>query len=286
MSRRASGIVLFVLSVPLFLLGISAWMDAHHEAGVRAGQLSQARTATGAQERERFADYAESTLWRLQDAQFNRNTLLAAAAAGLIGGIVVLVADRRRRETEPADDESTAPPPPAKPALIACQACQWKISTAATACPHCGHPHEPAPSAPEPPAAAPIHKGQRAFYVILIALGLGSALVIYTVLFDSLSETELVRISPYWVFPTVFGYYGLVAQRMEARLQESHLDTVSEQLLNVIKESGSLGQVFALLIHAPFLLVKSRQPWVTALVGSLIWAIALTLFFSLVFPTL
>jgi hypothetical protein len=134
--------------------------------------------------------------------------------------------------------------------------------------------------------SARVGSGQRAFYVLLIVLGLGSAAVIYTVLFDELSETQLVAISPYWIFPSVFGYYGLVAQRMQAKLQTTHLDTVSDQLLNVIKETGFLGQIFALLIHAPFLLVKSRVPWVTALVGSLCWAIALSLFFNVVFPRL
>ncbi|MDI1463085.1 hypothetical protein QEZ54_19080 [Catellatospora sp. KI3] len=45
-----------------------------------------------------------------------------------------------------------------------------------------------------------------------------------------------------------------------------------------------LGRVFALLPHAPFLLVKSDRPRVTALVGSLIWAMTLTAFFEIVFP--
>jgi hypothetical protein len=283
MSRRASGIVLFVLSVPLLLLGISAGMEANDEAGVRAWQLQQARAAADTGEREQFTRYAESTLRRQDDAAYNRNMLLAAGAAGLVGGVLVLATAGRRRASG-SDGAGTAP----APTFTACEACRWRISVAATACPKCGHPHEPAPVVPGSPTppAAPAGKARRAFYTTLIVLGAGSAMVIYTVLFDSLSETMLVRISPLWIFPVVFGYYGLVAQRMEARLQETHLDTVSDVLLSVIKEIGWMGQVFALLIHAPFLLVKSRQPWVTALVGSLIWAIALALFFGVVFPTL
>lgn len=275
MSRRASGILLFVLSVPLLLLGITAWKDADRETGVRDWQLSQAATDPDADERERFTDYAESTQRRIDDAEYNRNALLAAAAAGVIGGILVFATGGR-----------SSAPAAASP-FTTCAACRRRISVAAHACPQCGHPHEPvaAPAAPVLTAAPP-GRGPRVFYGSLIALGLGSAAVIYTVMFGSLSETELVRVSPFWLFPTVFGYYGLVAQRMEARLQESHLDTVSDQLLQVIKETGALGQAFAFLIHAPFLLVKSRQPWVTALVGSLIWAIALTIFFGVVFPTL
>jgi hypothetical protein len=295
MSRRASGILLLVLSLPLLLLGISAWRDADHEAGVRAWQLEQAGAAPDADERERFTEYAESTLWRLEDAQYNRNMLLAAALAGAVGGAAVLTTGRRRRETAPAGAAPagavrTAPPAAAPPAFTTCEACRRQISVAATACPQCGHPHVPVVAATASPAAemppTPGGKTQRVFYGVLIAFGLVSAAVTYTVLFDSLSETALVRITPFWFFPTVFGYYGLVAQRMEAQLQISHLDTVSDQLLSVIRETGFLGQVFAFLIHAPFLLVRSRQPWVTALVGSLIWAIALTLFFGLVFPSL
>ncbi|MEU4157364.1 hypothetical protein [Actinoplanes sp. NPDC026670] len=279
MSRRASGIVLFVLSIPLLLLGITSWQEASDEAGVRAWQLDQARTVADPQERERFSEYAESTLRRQQDAEYNRNMLLAAGVAGLIGGIVVL-ATGRRRPNEPAAGAAAA-----APVFTACAACGRQISVAATACPQCGHPHKPVLTAPVVPAT-PAARVLRVFYATLIVLGLGSAALIYTVAFDSLSETTLVRISPFWLFPAVFGYYGLVAQRMEAGLQASHLDTVSDQLLKVIRETGVLGQIFSFLIHAPFLLVKSRQPWVTALVGSLIWAIALALFFSVVFPTL
>ncbi|GIE78917.1 hypothetical protein Aph02nite_48670 [Actinoplanes philippinensis] len=278
MSRRASGILLFVLSVPLLLLGVTAGKDAARETDVRAWQLSQAAGTTDAMERERFTEYAESTQRRIDEAAYNRTMLLVAAAAGIAGGIVVLATGRRRRQTEPAD-------PATAPVFVACAACGWRISNAATACPQCGHPHQlVAPAADAPPTRA--GQALRVFYAGLIVAGLGAAVVIYTVLFDSLSETTLVRVSPFWIFPAVFGYYGLVAQRMEARLQATHLDTVSDQLLRVIRETGTLGQIFSFLVHAPFLLVKSRQPWVTALVGSLIWAIALTLFFSVVFPTL
>jgi hypothetical protein len=74
---------------------------------------------------------------------------------------------------------------------------------------------------------------------------------------------------------------------MEAKLPTTHLDNVSDQLLTVIKElGGPLGQGFAFLVHAPFLIVKSQRPWVVAFVGSLIWAMALLFFFNVIFPEL
>jgi hypothetical protein len=282
MSHRAPAILLLLLSFPLVLLGMTAWNEAREEADVRAWQLQQSASAAQTRDRESFAEYAQSTLERQESAERDRNWLLGSAVMGVGGALLVLVTGRRRPDTsEPAPAE-----PRDEPRFRPCRACQWQISVEATACPRCGCPHVPEPAAgPQQPAVTG-GKGRRAFYITLLALGLGSAAVIYTLLFDDLSETQLVAITPYWIFPSVFGYYGLVAQRMAAKLQTTHLDTVSDQLLNVIKETGFLGQAFAFLIHAPFLLVKSRVPWVTALVGSLIWAIALSLFFNVVFPQL
>ena len=289
MSRRAfgigSGIVLLVLSFPVLMLGIAAWKEAAHEAGVRAWQLEQAGSASSSDERADFTDYAESTLGRQAEAERNRNWLMTMAVLGVGGGIVVLVTGRRPAvaDAPQAVGTDTAQPPSR---LRACGACQWQMSVAAATCPRCGHPNVPEASVAPVQPPPPVNKIQRALYVALLVLGLGSAVVIYTVLFDDLSETVLVQAAPYWIFPSVFGYYGLVAQRMEARLPNTHLDNVSDQLLNVIKEFGSLGQAFAFLVHAPFLIVKNARPWVTALAGSLIWALALTIFFEVIFPGL
>jgi hypothetical protein len=288
MSRRASGvasgIVLLVLSFPVLMLGVSAWREAADEADVRAWQLGQARSASDPQERADFTDYAESTLGRQEEAERNRNWLMAVAVMGVGAGIVVLVTGRRPTIAE-VPQPVTMPAAPVPSLFRPCQACQWQISVGAVMCPRCGHPNVPeVPTATV--AALPINKVQRAFYVTLLALGLGSVVAIYTVLFDSLSETVLVQITPYWIFPIVFGYYGLVAQRMEARLQSTHVDNVSDQLLNVIREFGFLGQAFAFLVHAPFLVIKNSRPWVTAFAGSLMWALALVIFFEVIFPGL
>ncbi|MEO3779956.1 hypothetical protein ABGB16_24620 [Micromonospora sp. B11E3] len=279
--------VLLVLSFPLLMLGIRDWKEADREAGVRAWQLQQAASASDPRVRADFADYAESTLYRQQDAEQSRNWLLGMAVIGAGAGIVLLFTGRRRAATVEESEEVAAAAEPPPPRFRPCRACQWRMSVEASACPRCGCPHEPESAVVESASPLPMRRAQFAFYLALLVLGLGSAVVIYTVLFDGLSETELVRISPYWLFPSVFGYYGLVALRMEARLQASHRDNVSDQLLDVIKEiGGHLGQAFAFLVHAPFLIVKSRQPWVVAFVGSLIWAMALVVFFDVVFPGL
>jgi hypothetical protein len=286
MSNRGSGLVLLALSVPLLLLGISASREASREAGVRASQLQQAASAADARDRADYADFAEDTLLRQQDAEQNRNWLLGVAVIGAAAGIMLFFIPARRTDAAGAPEDAAAAAPPAQPLFRPCRACQWQISVEASACPRCGNPQEPASVATKT-KPLPMNKPQLTLYVSLLVLGLGAAAVIYTVLFNDLSETELIRITPYWLFPIVFGYYGLVALRMEARLQTSHLDNVSDQPLNVIKETGGpLGQGFAFLVHAPFLIVKSRQPWVVAFVGSLIWAMALVVFFNAIFPKL
>jgi hypothetical protein len=283
MSNRGSGLVLLVLSVPLMLLGISAWRDANQEAGVRAYQLQQAASAPDPSDRTNFSDYADDTLLRQQDAEQSRNWLLGVAVIGAGVGIMLFFIPARRTD---AEDVAAAAGSEPEPLFRPCRACQWQISVEASACPRCGNPQEPASVATKT-KPLPMNKPQLTLYVSLLVLGLGAAAVIYTVLFNDLSETELVRITPYWLFPIVFGYYGLVSLRMQARLQTSHLDNVSDQLLNVIKDTaGPLGQAFAFLVHAPFLIVKSRQPWVVAFVGSLIWAMALVVFFNAIFPKL
>jgi hypothetical protein len=283
-SRRAPGIILLLLSFPLLMLGLTAGREAADEAGVRASQLQQSAAASDPQERDDFLRYAESTLLRQQDAEHDRNWLLGVAVMGAAGGLLVLLTGRRRprARVEPAG-QAAAEPPRYRP----CRVCEWQISVEASMCPRCGAPHVPdaTPMPAGPPL--PVNKLQRAFYITLIGGGLGAAVVLHTILFGSLSETQLVWAAPYWIFPLVFGYYGLVAQRMAARLQTTHLNTVSEQLLTTIKDiGGTLGQAFAFLVHAPFLVVRNDRPWIVAFVGSLIWAIALVIFFNAVWPSL
>jgi len=250
MSSRTPGIVLLVLSFPLLMLGITGWKEAAREADVRSWQLSQARSTADPAEAERFIEYAAGTLQRQQDAERNRNWLIGIALVGVAGAVIVLVTERpgRRPGRRPATSTNKAK------------------STAKSADPPPVDPSAPAPSGADASSTAPdqadgplpVNQIQRALYIGLITLGLGSAVVIYTVAFDSLSESHLVQIAPLWIFPSVFGYYGLVAQRMEARLQTSHRSTVADELLNVVKDlGGGLGQAFAFLVYAPFLIIQS-----------------------------
>jgi len=105
--------------------------------------------------------------------------------------------------------------------------------------------------------------------------------------FDEFSETRLVQITPVWFFPIVFGYYVFVAQRMAAILPESGFDRVANLLFSIIKETqGSVGKLFGLVVHAPFIIVKSKRPMLVAFGGAAIWAVMLFVFFTFIFPKL
>ena len=131
------------------------------------------------------------------------------------------------------------------------------------------------------------HPIYRSMYFASIVIGLLIAAYIYLLNFDNFSETLLIRITPIWFFPIVFGYYGFVSLRMAAQLDKSHFETVADLLFSVIREtSGTVGKLISLFIHAPFIIIKSRKPILVALGGSTIWAILLVIFFEAIFPML
>ena len=127
----------------------------------------------------------------------------------------------------------------------------------------------------------------KSIYFASIIIGIFIAAYIYIINFDNFSETVLIRITPLWFFPIVFGYYGFVSQRMAAKLQKSQFENVADLLFSVIKESsGTVGKLISLFVHAPFIIIKSKKPILVALGGSIIWAILLVIFFEAVFPKL
>ena len=127
----------------------------------------------------------------------------------------------------------------------------------------------------------------KSIYFASFIIGILLASYIYLINFDNFSETVLIRITPLWFFPIVFGYYGFVSLRMAAKLKKSNLETVADLLFSVIKESsGTVGKLISLFVHAPFIIIKSKSPILVALGGSIIWAILLVIFFEAMFPTL
>lgn len=127
----------------------------------------------------------------------------------------------------------------------------------------------------------------KSMYFASFIIGILLTSYIYLINFDNFSETVLIRITPLWFFPIVFGYYGFVSLRMAANLEKSNLENVADLLFSVIKESsGTVGKLISFFVHAPFIIIKSKKPILVALGGSIIWAILLVIFFEAIFPTL
>ncbi len=55
------------------------------------------------------------------------------------------------------------------------------------------------------------HKKQKALFIVSTVFGFMLMFGIYAVMFNSLSETELINISMVWIVPFVFGFSGLIS---------------------------------------------------------------------------
>lgn len=155
-------------------------------------------------------------------------------------------------------------------------------------CPHCHGvvpvppPEVPYASAVPVPAGAPEPAVLNALYVTFLLAGLAGAALIYLVLFNDLSESQLVTFTPLWFFPVVFGLYGFASQRLLRLLAAGRARTLGE----AARMSIDVGGFWAILAMFPFVVLKWRSSLLVSMVAALFWAVLLWLFFALVFPVL
>lgn len=122
-----------------------------------------------------------------------------------------------------------------------------------------------------------------AIYTFLIITGTVLAGYIYLIKFDRLKETELVALTPAWLFPLVFGIYGFVAQKLIRLVQTGQAATIGQAVKIWTVAFGWFG----LLLLLPFLPLKNwRNSLLTAFVASLFWGLLMVIFFSAIFPKL
>ncbi|MDT0572222.1 hypothetical protein RM704_33015 [Streptomyces sp. DSM 3412] len=155
-------------------------------------------------------------------------------------------------------------------------------------CPHCHQvvrvppPDVPYASAVPVPADAVEPLALTALYVTTLIGGLLTAGLVYLVMFDEFSESELVSITPLWFFPVVFGLYGFASQRLLRHIATGRARTLGEAARVSIDVAG----YWAALVLFPFLVLKWRGSLLVSLAAALFWAVLLWLFFALLFPTL
>ncbi len=122
----------------------------------------------------------------------------------------------------------------------------------------------------------------KVLYLMSLIAGVIAVTSIYLVFFDSLSEEELVTITPFWAFPIAFGFYGYVSQRLIRYLDEGKARSVYEAARFVVDHAGT----WSILPLLPFLALRWRSSLLVTLVASAVLAGFLWVFFSLIFPAL
>lgn len=68
--------------------------------------------------------------------------------------------------------------------------------------------------------------GARTIFLLCLGGSLGSAAILYPLGFDNFSETELVRMAPFWVLPAAFGAIGLFVQHTSKPIANAVFGTI------------------------------------------------------------
>lgn len=155
-------------------------------------------------------------------------------------------------------------------------------------CPHCHQVVRVPP--PDVPYASPVPVPSgatepitlTALYVTALIGGVMAAGLIYGVMFDEFSESELVSCTPLWFFPIVFGLYGFISQRLLRRMASGRAQSLHEAARMSIDVAGH----WAALFLFPFLVLRWRSSLLVSIAAAVFWAALLWLFFTAVFPTL
>lgn len=122
----------------------------------------------------------------------------------------------------------------------------------------------------------------RFLYLLAIAAGILCALYIYGVVFDDLSEEELIQLSALWLLSIVFGVYGFVAEKLLQLMDEGDDLTISRAALIWTNAVPIIG----IILMLPFLFIKGSNPIAIALLATVFWALLLAGFFAVIFPLL
>ena len=122
----------------------------------------------------------------------------------------------------------------------------------------------------------------KVLYLLSLIAGVIAVGAIYLVLFNDLSEEQLVGLTPFWAFPIAFGFYGYVSQRLIRYLEDGRASSLSEAAKFVVEHAGK----WSILPLLPFLALRWRSSLLVTLVASLTLAAFLWVFFSVIFPEL
>jgi hypothetical protein len=128
-----------------------------------------------------------------------------------------------------------------------------------------------------------------AIYPILLIIGIALVVYIYGIAFDSFSETMLIRITPLWFFPIVFGGFGFAAEKMLGYVASGEAVSIAEaykKWMNVFISRHILVGFILMFFLFPFSFFSSRNALLIAFFGSVVWGVLLLVFFNGIFPSL
>lgn len=128
-----------------------------------------------------------------------------------------------------------------------------------------------------------------AIYPFFLISGIVVLLLNYAILFDSLSETALVRLTPVWFFSIIMGMYGYKAEVLINDIVSGKASTFNEAYRNWLKRLATTNILASFLVSILFFtfpFFKKITPLQTALTGALVWGVLLLIFFEGIFPGL
>ena len=105
-------------------------------------------------------------------------------------------------------------------------------------------------------------------------VGALSFLVIYLFFFAKISETNLIRIAPFWVFTFLFGYFGYTTEKFLQDFYFRKAATVRAAFMQWHWQKFPFS-----IIYLPVPILELRNPLSYAVWGSLIYALLFRAFF-------
>lgn len=118
---------------------------------------------------------------------------------------------------------------------------------------------------------------RKRFYVFSLSIGIAVFVYFYIVVFNDISQEQLMKVVPFWLLPAVFGLYGIIGQRMIPEAYKKGKRFYWEDfliLLFIIILSIITYGLGVLLILIPGLIFrkKYREPdLIMAVSGTLLW---------------
>ena len=115
---------------------------------------------------------------------------------------------------------------------------------------------------------------KKVIFYFSIVFGLMLAGYAYFVVFNNITEFDLLVYSLGALFLIIFGSYGLYAENLWSKFRASgKTDNLCVEANYHIRNKGFLGRVFLF----PFLKIKSSNSFVVSFLGSMAWVIIISI---------